>query len=368
MPTRKTEARWIESRERWQVNVTNNDGVRKTFACNTPGRKGKIECERKADKWLRERLADESVRAELVMGQWINSLKESTSQSHWRQQEGYARNWINPVIGRKKIGSVSKRDLQDIINKAYKEGNLAEKTLKNIRSCLVAFMKYCRSIPCTTLFPEGLTIPRGAKPSEKHIVAEEEIKILFSSTMTTYRGKPVEDPYVYAYRFAVATGMRPGEIIALQWSDIKDDRLTISRSINDYDEITRGKNANARRVIKLSGIAKKILQEQREMLNRQGKIGKYVFLSRDGGYINQQVYRESWKRFCAANGISSALTPYEMRHTFVSIMDEMPEGLKKMVVGHSKSMDTEGIYGHQKANDLDKAAAYIDAAFERILK
>ena len=57
-----------------------------------------------------------------------------------------------------------------------------------------------------------------------------------------------------------------------------------------------------------------------------------------------------------------------MRHTFVSIMDEMPESLKKMVVGHSKSMDTDGIYGHQKANDMERAAAYIDAVFERILK
>ena len=57
-----------------------------------------------------------------------------------------------------------------------------------------------------------------------------------------------------------------------------------------------------------------------------------------------------------------------MRHTFVSIMDEMPESLKKMVVGHSKSMDTDGIYCHQKANDMERAAAYIDAVFERILK
>ena len=57
-----------------------------------------------------------------------------------------------------------------------------------------------------------------------------------------------------------------------------------------------------------------------------------------------------------------------MRHTFVSIMDEMPESLKKMVVGHSKSMDTDGIYSHQKANDMERAASYIDAVFERILK
>ena len=258
MPTRKNEAKWIEARQRWQINVM-QEGERKTFVCSTPGRKGKIECERKADKWLREHLSNESTRADIILDQWYESLKQSTSQSHYRQQDGYIRNWINPVIGRKKIGSVSKRDLQDIINKAYKEGDLAEKTLKNLRSCLVAFMKYCRSISCTTLFPEGLTIPRGARPSEKHIVTEEEIKTLFSVSTALYKGKLVEDHYIHAYRFAVATGMRPGELIALQWTDIKNDRVTITKSINDYDELTRGKNANARRVIKLSSTAKKFL-------------------------------------------------------------------------------------------------------------
>lgn len=61
-------------------------------------------------------------------------------------------------------------------------------------------------------------------------------------------------------------------------------------------------------------------------------------------------------------------TPYELRHTFVSINDEMPSGLKKMVVGHSQSMDTEGIYGHRKQGDMEKAASYVDRAFGDILK
>jgi len=45
----------------------------------------------------------------------------------------------------------------------------------------------------------------------------------------------------------------------------------------------------------------------------------------------------------------------------------MPTGLKKQVVGHSRSMDTEGIYGHKKAGDMRRAAEYSDAAFAKIL-
>lgn len=46
----------------------------------------------------------------------------------------------------------------------------------------------------------------------------------------------------------------------------------------------------------------------------------------------------------------------------------MPEALKKMIMGHSKSMDTEGVYGHEKQGDRAKAAGYIDASFAPYVK
>lgn len=56
MPTRKNEARWIEARERWQINVQ-QDGERRTFTSKTPGKKGKVEAERKADAWMENRIS-----------------------------------------------------------------------------------------------------------------------------------------------------------------------------------------------------------------------------------------------------------------------------------------------------------------------
>ena len=59
---------------------------------------------------------------------------------------------------------------------------------------------------------------------------------------------------------------------------------------------------------------------------------------------------------------------YELRHTYVSVNKEMPEGLRKMTIGHSQDMDTEGTYGHQMAGDLAKAAAFTEEAFSEIIK
>lgn len=370
MATRKNEAIWIDSRQRWQINVQ-SDGERRTFSSSIAGKKGKIAAEKKADAWLENQIVDESKKTCVILDRWIGVLQNTTSQSHWRQYQLYIKKWIVPVIGMKRIGKLSERDLQDVIDNAYRHGNngkgMSAKSLRNIRACLSSFIKYCRSVKCTTLFPENIKIPSGARPSVKTIATQEDLRKLFSISTSAFRGEQIDDPFVYAYRFMVATGLRPGELIGLERSDIRDGKMYISHSINDYGEHTRGKNQNARRTQKLSNIALQILNDQRAFLMRKGIVSKYVFPEMTGSCASQQSFRRFWQRYRQANGIEGASTPYEMRHTFVSIVDEMPDLLKKMVVGHSKNMDTIGVYGHQKAGDLDRAAAYVDAAFFDIL-
>lgn len=391
---RKNQAEWIESRKRWQINVQ-ADGERRTFVSTKKNShpdnvKGKIEAEKKADKWLEQRLIDENTRVETLLDRWTEKLEISTSYSHFHQYEKYIKHYIKPAIGAKRISRINQNDLQVIIDSAYahpysathprkkkdgtpyappKTGNtkLSEKTLRNIRGCILAFIKYCRTTRVASLFPESLTIPASASRSEKTIATPNDIKTLFASSMTTWRGRPKEDRFIHAYRFCVLTGMRPGELIALQNMNIDDKKVRITQSINERGEITQGKNKNARRTYMLDDHALKVLEDQRRMLINLGQISPFVFPAADRGYISQQLFRDSWKRYCGANNINGANTPYELRHTFVSINDEMPEALKKMIVGHSKSMDTDGVYGHEKAGDMEKAAQYVSAAFSKIL-
>ena len=132
--------------------------------------------------------------------------------------------------------------------------------------------------------------------------------------------------------------------------------------------ITEHAKLGTQHAIILSNTAAKILADQRTMLKRKGLVCPWVFPSREGGFAQQHDLCKYWKRLCAFHNIKEACTPHEIRHTFVSTMEDMPVGLKKMAMGHSKNMDTEGVYGHAKAGDMERAAAYIDATFDRILK
>jgi len=372
MPVRKNEAYWSESLQRWQIKVQ-VDGQRKTFVSSKKNsqpdnKRGKIEAERKADAWIEDRTSGDKIKVEKAFQKYLDSIKAAGSLEHYRKCEQYDRCWILPVIGTKKVRSLTKNDLQSVINNAFQKKGLAEKTLQNIRGCLVGFIKYCRDDNITTFYPGTLSIPATAKKSEKTIVDPRDLKILFTSSKSTFKGKIIEDPYIHAYRFAVLTGVRPGELIALRKQDIKGNKVTIMQSINDSGKITQGKNKNARRTFKLGELATLVLLDQADLMEKLGIESQYVFPARDGSHLTQKQFRFAWKRYCEANGFAKYVTPYELRHTFVSINDEMPEALKKMIVGHSKSMDTEGVYGHRKQDDMDRAAIYIDTAFMRYLK
>jgi integrase len=362
--TRTNEARWDEARKRWRIDVQ-RDGKRRSFYSAIPGRKGKAECHYKADEWLEEGGEGGNLRCGILLERCLETEKSTTSYSNWKQHKSIHKVHLLPAIEHKKIGDITEQNLQDIINRAFNSG-LSFKTLSNIRGAIVGFLKFCRKSGHTNLRPEDLTIPRGAKRGEKRILQPDDLRILFTSTSTTWRDKIIPDWFVHAYRFQVANGLRPGELIALKWRDIGDNVIKINGSINVHNERTSGKNNNARRKLAVTDLTRQILADQRSMLNAAGIISPYVFCRKDGSAEKEVHLLDCWKRYCKHNGIE-IITLYELRHTFVSINKETPEALLKKQVGHSKDMDTNGIYGHEMDGDLERMAGYVDAAFDTIL-
>lgn len=350
-------AKWLEKYSRWQIKVQ-KDGERRTFTCSTPGRAGQRACHAKADAWLDDNIRDSGIRVDKLFDEYIESLKLTTSKSHWSQAESIGRVWIKPVLGKRKIGDLTEHHLQTVIDNAYSSKGLAKKTLQNIRATLMNFLKYCRTRKLTTLRPEGLRVPKSAKKSTKKILQPEHLLYLFREPTTIRHDKRVVDPMIHAYRFQVLTGLRPGELIALRWSDIKGRDVYVSRSINDKNELTDGKNEHAQRHFVLTDLAYAELEHQKKISDPNAE---YIF-----GGVCQQTYRRCWYRYCESNGIPRN-TPYEMRHTFVSIAKKLSEGQVKQLVGHTKNMDTFGVYAHEVNGELQATANELDAIFDTLI-
>ena len=362
MGRRTNTAVWLDKYQRWQIKVQ-RDGKRRTFTSSTPGRAGQREANAKADQWLDFGI-DGSQRVKDLWDRYTEGLRAISTTTYKRGcYMGEA--WVKPRIGHKKISSLTEQDLQDVINAAARSGirdksrGLSKKSLENIRAELKAFLKFCRKAKVTTMYPEDLTVPAGARRSEKTVAQPKHLDILFSSEVTTYRGKLICDPLVNAYRLAVTTGLRPGELLGLEWADIEGNRVYVRRSINVFSEQTQGKNENAVRAFTMIPEALQVIEAQRASTGqRAGRIFEIP---------TQRVFRDSWYRYCKCNCIPH-ITPYELRHTFVSIAKVLPEGQVKPLVGHSKDMDTFGTYGHSIGDDSAATAQALSSAFQAVLQ
>ena len=244
MQTKKVEARWEPGRKRWRVNAQRN-GERKTFYSTVPGLRGKKEAERKADSWKRSAGLSYENCDPLVAELWDSFLlylqeEKRVGTSTLEQTRKFGRNYILPVCGNLKISRLNEGHLQRVLNLSAQKGclqphptrppkgPLSLKTLRGLRNAEQQFVKWCRINDFTDLVLEGLEVRTCAEKQEKEILQPEELQTLFRVDTRLVRGERVFDDQIYAYRFAVVTGLRPGELMGLHIGDIDGDKLHIS--------------------------------------------------------------------------------------------------------------------------------------------
>ena len=123
MGRRTNTAAWLPNQNRWQIKVQ-KDGERRTFTSSKPGRTGQREANAKADAWMDEGIVSTSKRCREVWEEYMVSVQATAGSSYVEQITKFGKNYILPVIGSRRIGDLSVGALQDVLNRAYKEGCL----------------------------------------------------------------------------------------------------------------------------------------------------------------------------------------------------------------------------------------------------
>ena len=84
------------------------------------------------------------------------------------------------------------------------------------------------------------------------------------------------------------------ELIALENKNGNGNKITITQSISEYNEITDGKNENAKRTFYIASLAQRVLQDQKDMLRKAKCISRYVFPNKNMDFITQQNFHRAW--------------------------------------------------------------------------
>lgn len=152
---------------------------------------------------------------EEAIDSYISNKTNVLSPSTIRSYKSMQKNDFGP-IKKLKIAELDSQKIQLFINEFSK--NHTPKTVKNVHALLTAALKeFCHDIIITT------KLPKKRKPSI-NIPTEEEIKSLLQ-----YLTKHPE--LRVAVLIASSLGLRRGEICALEWFDLQNHRLSVTKSI-----------------------------------------------------------------------------------------------------------------------------------------
>ena len=142
------------------------------------------------------------------------------------------------------------------------------KHLRHLSACLKdAFVDGYIDMNPMSRFDAGLDVP----PSEANYFTNAELQRLWQQLRVGLpdkndRVRPISPVYLYLCRFAVTTGCRRGELLALGWDDVRlqegeHGELRITKSVNERGHIGPPKTRSSRRPIHMTADARRVLEE-----------------------------------------------------------------------------------------------------------
>jgi len=179
---------------------------------------------------------------------------------------------------------------------------------------------------------------------------------------------------------AVTLGLRPGELLGLQWEDLDLEagvlrvRAALKQTAPGRDGLQRGalKTDQSRRTLRIPAPARTALMAlRRDQAADRLRLGELygssglVFCDNAGRPPWPQNVRSRFRSLCGQAGIGEDWQLRELRHTFVSQMSQAGVDIEVIAdhVGHVNSNVTRGVYRHVLADEMNTAALVFDKLY-----
>lgn len=304
-----------------------------------------------------------------LMYKWIYEIKkyDNIKPSTFESYEGTYRNYIqNSDIANLKLFNIKSVNLQDYYNKMSKNA-ISSSKIKKMNKLLSQFFKYAIQEGYLNRNPsENIIIPK--LESEKKL-KEEPIEYYTEDEVKLIKKKLKGNDLELLVLFALGTGLRQGELLALRYSDIDYEKkqVRVSRSVKVtyvFDEQNKKhrqqlfldpKTKNSKRIV---DIPSSIF----EMLPKKDN-NELIFTDNEKVWDARKLYRH-WNSFLKENNLPIKKF-HSLRHTYATLL--LSKGVELITVskllGHSSTQITE-IYSHVipklKTSAVDKLNSILN--------
>ena len=334
--------------------------------------KTKKECVEKLQKLKAEcgGLKPEKVRPEMPFGDWLTYWYENHSKPKIRPttQETYEsriRLHIIPEIGDIPLNKLTQNDLQQFYGRLKKSGRkrFTDKYGEGLSDRMVRMCHAtCRSA-LEKAVQDGLIRVNPAIGCKLPPKKAREMQVLTREELQRFLIQAKFEGYYEVFLLDLATGLRRGELMALQWDDLnfKTGVLNVNKQVYDVRgqlQISTPKTKNSVRKIVLPPAVVAVLREYKKTVD-----SRWMFPSpvKEDCPITPGVVRRRLQ-FILEHAGCKHVRFHDLRHTFATLALENGMDVKTLsaMLGHVSAVTTLDIYTHITGDMQRAAAASID--------
>lgn len=298
---------------------------------------------------------------------WLDNIKRHDLRDS--TYEGYRNaidQWIAPRIGDLLLHLLTVEDLE-LLHAAMKEQGRGRSSWAQVRTVLNQSLEVAVDRGHISVNP-ARRAPKPGRPTRslEHLSLEESRKVVKAANTLTERARAL---------LALTLGLRPGECLALRWTDLELDgpqpTVSIARTIarRSGRGLVEGatKTEKSRRTLHLPSHLVQTLKDLRiEQEANAGHMSQtwdrdwHVLSTGTGAPFDASNDRKRWYRLLARAEVRK-VRPHGARHTAASLM--IGGGIDIHVVGnalgHSSISTTADIYGHVPGRSVAAAIALV---------
>lgn len=293
---------------------------------------------------------DAKMRFDEYLPRWLDAVKPRLSPRTLDGYEGYIKRYAETTLGPLRLAEIRTIHIQDVIARC----RLSATTVRNLHAALRACFAYA--------VRGGLLADNPCRRVDLPKRSRRQITVLTIEDAAAFAAACRELPNGLIFEFALETGMRPEEYLALRWSDITGTDVSVQQAVQFngkgggfyFKELKT--NRSRRRVPISEGLAKRLHRhriaqhEHRLKLKVTWSDLGLVFANEIGRpHRLTNIIRRYYRPVLDKAGLADrGLTLYSLRHSCATLL--MMQGTSPKVVadrlGHSSVAMTLDVYSH----------------------
>ncbi len=348
-----------------------------------PGRERRSFTSRDKDKvefWLREqrralRAGDDptsvNLRVDGFLDDWLAEVGQAVRPTTLRGYRGHVDLWIVPAIGAIPIMDLTPRHVRLVRDRVLEAGRSPRTSGAVLRTLRQALAHAVRDGILPRNIAEGVRPPRQIQHKVTATSPDEAQAII-----AAFEDHPL-GPLVTV---AIGTGLRLGELLGLQWTDVVGSQIRITGTMRPVpradgtgyrlERQPTGKTARSLRTLEPPTIVMRALDDQRRRQAEQGLISPFVFSTRgrrqnagQGVPLDPKNVTLAFQSQLARAGLPR-MRFHDLRHATATLMlaAGVPLRVIQETLGHTNITTTAAVYAHVLPSLQRDAAERLEAA------